>query len=214
MPKLNEIIGEDAFKALPEGTRNKYKDTDFVDSTGYVEKSELDTVNKTIKQYKKDIAKRDTDLTDLQGKIKDNEDLNNEIEKLKKENKKASEDYETKLNQLNFDTKLDKALASAKAKNSKTVKALLNREKLKLDGDDIIGLKEQLESLKESDGYLFNEDGKENNLGGNPNPGGTGTIGNPGSSGSDKTMNIGERLAKQRTEQQAAAKGIDDFLLK
>ncbi|WP_209701757.1 phage scaffolding protein [Clostridium algifaecis] len=89
MPKLNEIVGEEAYKAIPDGVRNKYKDIDFVDSTGYVEKSELDTANKTIKQYKKDIAKRDTDLTDLQGKIKDNEDLNNEIEKLKKENKKA-----------------------------------------------------------------------------------------------------------------------------
>lgn len=89
MPKLNEIVGEEAYKAIPDGVRNKYKDIDFVDSTGYVEKPELDTANKTIKQYKKDIAKRDTDLTDLQGKIKDNEDLNNEIEKLKKENKKA-----------------------------------------------------------------------------------------------------------------------------
>lgn len=53
MPKLNEIVGEEAYKAIPDGVRNKYKDIDFVDSTGYVEKSELDTANKTIKQYKK-----------------------------------------------------------------------------------------------------------------------------------------------------------------
>lgn len=214
MPKLNEIIGEEAFKALPDGVKNKHKDTDFVDSTGYVEKSELDTANKTIKQYKKDIAKRDTDLTDLQDKAKGNEDLTAEIERLKEENKNTTKDYEAKLEKLNFDTKLDKALSGAKAKNPKTVKALLNIENLKLDGEDIIGLKEQLEGLKESDGYLFNEDGNQDNTGGNPNLGGTGSIGNPGSSGSDKVMNIGERLAKQRTEQQAAAKGIDDFLLK
>ena len=60
----------------------------------------------------------------------------------------VARDYEAKIEKLNFDTKLDKALTDAKAKNPKTVKALLNLENLKLDGEDIIGLKEQLEALK------------------------------------------------------------------
>ncbi|WP_123053141.1 phage scaffolding protein [Clostridium sp. JN-1] len=214
MPKLNEILGEEAYKAIPDGVKNKYKDIDLVDSKSYVEKSELDTANNSIKDYKKQLKDRDKQLEDLKEKAKGNEELTTEIEKLKEENKNVTKDCEAKIEKLNFDTKLDKALASAKAKNPKTVKALLNIENLKLDGGDIIGLKEQLEGLKESDGYLFNEDGKENNLGGNANPGGTGNIGNPGSTGTDKVMNIGERLARQRTEQQAAAKGIDDFLLK
>ena len=31
MPKLNEILGEESFKQLPEEIRKKYKDIDLVD---------------------------------------------------------------------------------------------------------------------------------------------------------------------------------------
>jgi small-conductance mechanosensitive channel len=214
MPKLNEILGEAAFAQIPEDVKKKYADIDLVDSTGYVEKTELDTANNSIKDYKKQLKDRDKQLENLKEKAKGNEELTAEIEKLKDENKNVARDYEAKIEKLNFDTKLDKALTDAKAKNPKTVKALLNLENLKLDGEDIIGLKEQLEGLKESDGYLFDDDAGNENQSGNQGKGGTGHIGNPGSSGTDKVMNIGEKLAKQRAEQQKAAKGIDDFLLK
>ncbi|WP_416044646.1 phage scaffolding protein [Clostridium tyrobutyricum] len=211
MPKLSEILGA-SFTQIPENIQKKYKDIDLVDSKNYVEKTELDTVNNSIKDYKKQLKDRDKQLEDLKEKAKGNEELTAEIERLKDENKNVAKDYEAKIEKLNFDTRLDKALTGAKAKSSKTVKALLNLENLKLDGEDIIGLKEQLEALKESDGYLFDENNTETNS--NAGAGGTGNIGNPGSSATDKVMNIGERLAKQRSEQQKAAKGIDDFLLK
>lgn len=211
MPKLSEILG-DSFTQIPENIQKKYKDMDLVDSKNHVEKTELDTVNNSIKDYKKQLKDRDKQLEDLKEKAKGNEELTAEIERLKDENKNVAKDYEAKIEKLNFDTRLDKALTGAKAKNPKTVKALLNLENLKLDGEDIIGLKEQLEALKESDGYLFDENRTETNS--NAGAGGTGNIGNYGSSATDKVMNIGERLAKQRSEQQKAAKGIDDFLLK
>ncbi|MBV4417307.1 phage scaffolding protein [Clostridium tyrobutyricum] len=211
MPKLSEILG-DSFTQIPENIQKKYKDIDLVDSKNYVEKTEIDTVNNSIKDYKKQLKDRDKQLEDLKDKAKGNEELTAEIERLKDENKNVAKDYEAKIEKLNFNTKLDKALTGAKAKNPKTVKALLNLENLKLDGEDIIGLKEQLETLKESDGYLFDENSTETNT--NAGAGGTGNISNPGSSATDKVMNIGERLAKQRSEQQKAAKGIDDFLLK
>jgi uncharacterized protein YlzI (FlbEa/FlbD family) len=211
MPKLSKILGA-SFTQIPENIQKKYKDIDLVDSKNYVEKTELDTVNNSIKDYKKQLKDRDKQLEDLKEKAKGNEELTAEIERLKDENKNVAKDYEAKIEKLNFDTRLDKALTGAKAKNPKTVKALLNLENLKLDGEDIIGLKEQIETLKESDGYLFDENSTETNS--NAGAGGTGNIDNPGSSATDKVMNIGERLAKQRSEQQKAAKGIDDFLLK
>lgn len=211
MPKLNEIIGEDAFKALPESTRNKYKDIDFVDKTGYVEKSELDTANNSIKEYKKQLKDRDKQLETLKEKAKGNEQLTAEIEKLKEENRNVAKEYEAKIEKLNFDTKLDKALTNAKAKNPKTVKALLNLENLKLDGEDIIGLKEQLETLKESDGYLFNEDNAENNQKRDKSLGGTGSIGNPSSKQQAAELSLGARLAKQKTEAIKATEAQNKF---
>ncbi|NFQ84174.1 phage scaffold protein [Clostridium sporogenes] len=192
MPKLSEILGE-SFKQIPEDIRKQYKDVDLVDSSNYVEKKDLDTANETIKQYKKDIKKRDTDLLDLQGKVKDNEELNGEIEKLKKANKKSSEDYEAKLSQLKFDTKFDKAIAEYKAKNPKALRALLDMEKVKLVDDTFIGLDEQIKTLKESDTYLFEEE----------QTGGTGNIGGDSSSIVDTDegkLSLGARLAKERTE--------------
>lgn len=213
MPKLSEILGEDAFKALPDGVKNKYKDTDLVDSKSYVEKSELDTANNSIKDYKKQLKDRDQQLETLKDKAKDNKELTAEIEKLKEDNKNVAKDYEDKIQQMTFDTKLDKALTNAKAKNPKTVKALLNLENLKLDGEDIIGLKEQLEGLKESDGYLFGEENVESK------PKGTGVIGNAGSasgngSNGDKTKSLGERLAAEKTEAAKASENLDNFFLK
>ncbi|HID0814593.1 phage scaffolding protein [Clostridium botulinum] len=193
MAYLKEILGEESFKQLPEEVRKKYKEVDLVDSSNYIEKKEMDTANETIKQYKKDIKKRDKDLEDLQGKIKDNEELNAEIENLKVANEKASEDYESKLNQLNFDTKFEKAIAEYKTKNSKALRALLDMDKVKLVDDTFIGLEEQVKSLKESDAYLF-----ETEI-----PGGTGNIGGDSSSVIDNDegkLSLGARLAKERTE--------------
>ncbi|MCS4446763.1 phage scaffolding protein, partial [Clostridium botulinum] len=62
------------------------------------------------------------------------------------------------------------ALKSANVRNTKAVKALLNMDNVKLDGENILGLTDQLETLKGSDSYLFEttvsgnepEDGKSN----------------------------------------------------
>ena len=52
MAKLSEILGEH-FKQIPEDLQKKYKDIDLVDSSNYVEKTELETANNSIKEYKK-----------------------------------------------------------------------------------------------------------------------------------------------------------------
>ena len=50
---------------------------------------------------------------------------------------------------------VDKALANAKAKNVKMVKALLDMEKVKLDGENIIGLDDQIKTLKADPTSMF-----------------------------------------------------------
>ncbi|MBE6075941.1 MULTISPECIES: phage scaffolding protein [Clostridium] len=203
MPRLSEILGE-AYSQIPEDLKKKYKDIDLVDSSNYIEKKELDTANETIKQYKKDIKKRDKDLEDLQGKIKDNEELNAEIENLKANNKKASEDYEDKLNKITFETKLEKRLGDYRPKNLNILKKALDFEKIKLDGDNFLGLEEQIKSLKESDAYLFETE----------TPGGTGNIGGDSSSiidNDDGKLSLGARLAKERTEASKVTEAQNKF---
>ena len=188
MPKLNEIIGEEAFKALPDGVRNKYKDTDFVDSTGYVEKERFKQVNDSMSEYKKQVGERDKQLTELQGKVKDNEELTKEIENLKTANSTTAQEYEKKLEQMKFDTIVNNSLKDSKAKDIKLIRALLNNDKLKVSGEEVIGLKEQLESIRKDKDYLFEKEVP-----------GTGRFETGGGKGGEPTVtHLGEKLAKQK----------------
>ena len=72
-------------------------------------------------------------------------------------------------------TKLNYALEARLAKegavNSKAVKALLDGSKISLDGDNLIGVDEQLKALKESEKWAFSQPTPDvPGAGGNPPP--------------------------------------------
>lgn len=202
MPKLNEIIGEDAFKALPEDTRKKYKDTDFVNSTDYVPKERFTQVNDEKNEYKKQVGERDKQLLGLQDKAKDNENLTKEIENLKTANSTTAADYEKKLQQIKFDTAIDNALKDSNAKDPKIIKALLDTDKLKVSDGQVIGLKEQMEVLQKDKDYLFEKEIK-----------GTGTFrtGSKTKEVGTEEKSLGERLAEEKSAQQKNSEAASKF---
>lgn len=108
-----------------------------------------------IKELEAQLKERDTQLDELGKKAKDSEELTGEINRLKQENADKDAEYQQKLQQQTFDTKLSDALREAKVRNPKAVKALLEADNIKLDGDKLLGLDDQLSALKESDAYLF-----------------------------------------------------------
>ncbi|WP_271810542.1 phage scaffolding protein [Clostridium beijerinckii] len=194
MPKLSEILG-DSFNQIPEDLRKKYENIDLVDSSNYVEKRQYETAQTTIKQYEKDIKKRDTDLEDLRDKAKDNEELTKKIDDLKIENKKATDDYKAELEKINFEYRLEKKLGDYDPQNVEILKKALELKKIKADGDNFIGLEEQIKSLKETDKYLFKETTQTEK------PKGTGVIIGSSSSVDDKgPSGIGAILAKTKTD--------------
>src|SRR5690625_2808100 len=130
----------------------------------YKEKAEqADGLQSQIDDYKEQIKQRDEQLDTLSKQAKDNEELTAEIDRLKEENKTATEKLQDKLEQQAFDFALERALNKAGAKNEKAVKALLDVESIKLDGDTLLGLDDQLKVLKESDEYLFQQEEEEKN---------------------------------------------------
>jgi hypothetical protein len=138
----------------------------------FIPKDKYNEVAEAKKQLEKDIQDRDKQLDDLKKAAGSNEDLKQQIEKLQDENKKADEAWQTKLAQMQLDFAIEKALTAAKAKNAKAVKALLDLEKVKLDGEQLLGIDEQLKALQQSDPYLFGDSGK---VGSGTNPPGAGT---------------------------------------
>jgi myosin heavy subunit len=140
-----ETTVDDVLKAIDEVDKDK------------VPRSRLNDKIEDIKELQQQLSDRDKQLKDLKKTAEGNEDLQEQIKKLQDDNKKVKEDYENRLAEKTFDFSLEKALSDAKAKNPRAVKALLNREAIKLDGDKLLGLEEQLKSLQESDGYLFGD---------------------------------------------------------
>lgn len=146
MPKLSEILGE-SFNQLPEELKNKYRDVDLVDSSQHVSKDKFDTLNEQLKTA-------NTTINDLKKSNKDNEDLQTKVTGYETKVK----EYEKKIVDMQFNYALEGALKGANVRNIKAIKALLNLDNVKLDGENLIGLKDQLEALKESDSYLFTEE--------------------------------------------------------
>lgn len=67
----------------------------------------------------------------------------------------AQQAADKKVGELQFGYALDAALKAEKARDVVAVKAHLNPDALHLEGDKILGLKEQLDSLKAENGFLF-----------------------------------------------------------
>ena len=153
--KLDSVIG-DINKELPKH---------FIPKDKYNEAAEAK------KKLETDLQGRDAQLEQLKSAAGNSEELKKQIEQLQAENKKAAEEWQAKMVQMQLDFAIEKALAAAKAKNAKAVKALLDMEKVKLDGDQLLGIDEQLKALQQSDQYLFGDSGK---VGGGTNPPGAG----------------------------------------
>lgn len=138
----------------------------------YVPKSRFNEVNEEKKTLKSQLAERDKQLTDLKNTAGDNEQLKQKIAELEESNKKASAEHEAQLKQLRIDHAVESALTSAKARNQKAVRALLNLDDVDIDDDGKIkGLDKQIKKLVESDDtkFLFeSDDGKTTDAGGKP----------------------------------------------
>lgn len=141
-----EVTTEEVLKAIDDADKDK------------VPRSRLNDKIDEVKELQGQLKERDDQLVDLGKKAKDSQELTDEIDRLKKENADKDTEYQTKLQQQALDAKLNEALHGAKAKNPRAVKALLDAEQIKLDGDKLLGLDDQLSALKESDAYLFAEE--------------------------------------------------------
>ncbi|ACQ52329.1 phage scaffolding protein [Clostridium botulinum] len=202
MANLKEIIGEELFKQLPVDKQKEYKDKDFEDISGgaFIPKTRFDQVNEQAKEYKKQVGERDTQLKSLKEQYKDVDGLKEKFEKLELDNKTQKETYEKQLNDIAFNNALEKGLGAFNIKDKNLIMALIDKDKLKIDGDNVIGLKEQIEPLKTSHEYLFDKEIK-----------GTGSFGTGGNNDPEPNKtNFASELGKQRAENMKA-KSLTDF---
>lgn len=143
---LKEVgVAEDKLKSAVDAIlEDNGKDVEKHKAKNINLESQLKSANETLEKFK------DVDIDGLKG----------EVQKYKDAAAKAEADSKAEIEKLQFGYILDGAIKASGAKNSKAVKALLDNEGLKLNGESIVGLDEQLKSIKEENGYLFNDDSK------------------------------------------------------
>ena len=170
MDKLKALFGTEALTW--EQLEEKLKDNKEVKlanlaAGSHISKGKYDeletkynTANDTIKELRDTVSKFDgVDLDGLKKSVKDWEDK-----------------YNTDIAAVKLNSAVDMALVGAKAKNPKLAKAALDMSVIKMDGENLIGLTEQLDNLKKSDAYLFEEEKTD------PEPTGGASIFNTGGS--------------------------------
>lgn len=122
-----------------------------------IEKAKGDTtgLNEQITNLTDQITDRDNQLTELKKTVTNNEELTNKIAELEIANAAAKSNYDKTVAEMKRDYAVNNSIRDAKAKNVKAVRALLDMSKIKMDGETVLGLKDQIEALAKSDAYLF-----------------------------------------------------------
>ena len=138
-----------------DGEIDKQKVIDAIDESksGMVPRSRLNDKNAEIDELKAEITNRDEQIAKLQDSVKDDSELQKELDELKDKNAEWQTKY--KESQLNNAVKL----AVAKdANDADDILAFINKDELELQDDgNVKGLDKAIESLKESKPYLFAE---------------------------------------------------------
>lgn len=138
-----------------DGEIDKQKVIDAIDESksGMVPRSRLNDKNAEIDELKAEITNRDEQIAKLQDSVKDDSELQKELDELKDKNAEWQTKYQE--SQLNNAVKL----AVAKdANDADDILAFINKDELELQDDgNVKGLDKAIESLKESKSYLFAE---------------------------------------------------------
>lgn len=138
---IEKIIG-DASKELPKH---------------YMPKDKYNEAVEAKKQAEKDVADRDKQLETLKADAGASETLKQQIATLQAENKTAADKYAADLKELTLTNAIKSALAG-KVHDEGLAAGLVDKAKLVLDGENVVGLEEQIKALKETKGFLFKPD--------------------------------------------------------
>ncbi|CAC6245544.1 phage scaffolding protein [Staphylococcus aureus] len=136
-----------------DGEIDKQKVIDAIDESksGMVPRSRLNDKNTEIEELKEEISKRDEQIVKLQDSVKDDSEIQKELEELKNQNS----EWETKYKETQLNNAVKLAVAK-EANDANDILAFINKDELELADDGTVkGLDKAIETLKESKPYLF-----------------------------------------------------------
>ncbi|MDL2276377.1 phage scaffolding protein [Breznakia sp. OttesenSCG-928-G09] len=161
MDFLKEFLDEETYSKVESQLKGNDKVKLANLKTGeYVSKDKYDAAVTNLDTVKADLAKRDTDLENLKKSMP--EDKTKDIEALQTKYTEDTQALEQKLKQNKVEAAVQIAIAKSGAKDDVAVKAHLDSfvKDAKFDEEKgmLVGLDDQLSTLKKDKSYLF-EDG-------------------------------------------------------
>lgn len=167
--KANEIV-----KAMSEAKiyTTNLENVDVRYNKLQEQKKQLEEASKTYQKQLEELTKNNADV----------EALNKLVEQLQLSNKELETNHKQEMDRLQFNFALENALNSAKSKNNKALKALLDMDSIKYQEGKLEGLQEQIEALQKDASYLFDLNTAPTNTGGLGSFGRNNQIENSGSS--------------------------------
>lgn len=121
---------------------------------------EFNEINEELKVVKGEKKTLEEDKKKIEGEYENFKKGSISQEDYEAKKKEIETNSKAEIEKVKLESKIDLAINNAKAKNVKSVKANLDLEKIKLDGDKLLGFDDQIEALKKSDAYLFEIDKK------------------------------------------------------
>lgn len=119
----------------------------------FVAKADFDAKNTELKTARSQLTAANKKIQDFESM--DIEAVRREAEQWKERAQQAEQDAAAQVEAVRFDAKLENAIAKAKGRNAKAIKALLDVDTLRASKDPDKDIGAALSSLAENDGYLF-----------------------------------------------------------
>ncbi|RIN37030.1 hypothetical protein BU065_01240 [Staphylococcus succinus] len=137
------------------GEVDKQKVVDAIEeqNSGMVPRSRLNDKNTEIKDLKEELTNRDKQIETLEKSVKQDSELQNELEQLKQTNA----DWQTKYQESQLNNAIKLGVAKD-ANDPNDILAFINKDGLEVQEDgEVKGLDDALSNLRESKPYLFAE---------------------------------------------------------
>lgn len=135
------------------GEVDKQKVVDAIEeqNSGMVPRSRLNDKNTEIKDLKEELTNRDEQIETLEKSVKQDSELQNELEQLKQTNA----DWQTKYQESQLNNAIKLGVAKD-ANDPNDILAFINKDGLEVQEDgEVKGLDDALSNLRESKPYLF-----------------------------------------------------------
>ena len=171
MELLKELLGEELAKQVTDKLGDKKL---MLDDGKYIPKTRVDEMVKKA-QDERDSAHKQLEavtakVKEFEAAAGENETLKKKAQELVADNERIKKEADERLAAQKLDHKLDLELGKFGAKDLQMIKAKLNMDSIKLDGESLTGLKDQVEQLQKDYEWAFGVEKPNPNEPDNPKP--------------------------------------------